>query len=892
MQGTPTDWWAKLEKDDQGRVTAWHPLEHHCGDVAAVTRALLALPIWRKRLARLCGWSDLTEVHCDRLAVLAALHDLGKYNHGFQRKGIPPFERTAGHVKEALGLFRSPDLTRRLSDAVAWKDIERFGASDGEADAAARLLIAAIGHHGQPTNLSGLPAAAFHEWDDQGPYRRTAWEGVRRLAASLRQWLPRAFSAEAEPLPQSTALEHAFAGLVMLADWLGSNREPGCFPFSESPDAQQRWLTSVRAAQESLRLNGLDAEAWRGEAAQRRPFEAICMHPPRPAQEAMLRIPASGGPSITILEAETGSGKTEGALAHFMALFAAREVDGLYFALPTRTSATQMHQRVRDAVQRAFSTGPAPPVVLAVPGYLRVDDKDARRLPDFGVLWPDDLAASSRTTRHRGWAVENSKRYMAGTIVVGTVDQALLAGLTVPHAHLRATALLRHLLVVDEVHASDAYMTNVLRCVLAHHAAAGGHALLMSATLGQRTWNALLWPDAVAGALPPEAADYPVVVHRGASVRVETVEQDHGVSQRELSLSTAPWLEDPAAVAGAALQAARDGAAVLVVRNSVAEAVETQRALEALAAETACADVLFRCGGAPALHHGRYARSDRVLLDQALEAQFGKGRKAAGRVAVATQTIQQSLDLDADFMLTDLSPVDVLLQRLGRLHRHARTDRAPPFSRPAATVVVPAERDLGRFIRSDHAATYHHGLGGEVYEDLRVLEATWRAVERDPVWRIPQMCRGLVEACVDEARLRELAAALGGEWQAHGAKVEGVYAAEARVAELNLVDWSTSYAETGFPSGGDKKVRSRLGLMDRRVELSEPWRSPLGGLVEEFTVRAHWCADADPDDCRAEDVAAGPDRLLFSFGGTRFVYDRWGLRKERSGRGEVDDDQV
>ncbi len=122
-----------------------------------------------------------------------------------------------------------------------------------------------------------------------------------------------------------------------------------------------------------------------------------------------------------------------------------------------------------------------PPVVLAVPGYLRVDDQEGQLLTQFDFLWPD---ADQRKNRHRTWAAENSKRYLAGSVVVGTINQVLLSTLVVGHAHLRATSLSRLYLVVDEVHASDTYMTTLLDRVLAFHLALGGHALLMSATLG------------------------------------------------------------------------------------------------------------------------------------------------------------------------------------------------------------------------------------------------------------------------------------------------------------------------------------------------------------------------------------------------------------------------
>ena len=122
-------------------------------------------------------------------------------------------------------------------------------------------------------------------------------------------------------------------------------------------------------------------------------------------------------------------------------------VDGLYFALPTRAAATQLHQRVTRFVERLFPTGDRPETALAVPGYLKAGDISGEHLHDYQIRWddhPDDA------TRHRRWAAENSKRYLAAQIAVGTVDQAMMAALKVKHAHMRAACLARNLLIVDE----------------------------------------------------------------------------------------------------------------------------------------------------------------------------------------------------------------------------------------------------------------------------------------------------------------------------------------------------------------------------------------------------------------------------------------------------------
>lgn len=891
MRGVPTAPWGKLDKDETtGVVHAWHPLLAHCADVAACAEALLLGSLLGKRLAVLGGRSSLDEIDIGRLSFLAALHDIGKFNWGFQRKADREPRNTAGHVAEVLRLFGSEEREwERLRTVLPLEALAQWAPDD----AAVRLLVAAVGHHGKPVAIGTRSGIASHDaslWcavDGRDPF-----DGIAFLVASAQRWFPSAFEASRAPLPSTPAAQHAFSGLVMLADWLGSDREEGMFTFAEELD--DRMPFARETAQRAMRRIGLAPASARASLGAVPPtFASVSEWLPRAAQKAVMDLPLSQIGSLTVLESETGSGKTEAALVRFMQLFHAGLVDGMTFALPTRTAATQLHGRIRAAMERAFADANVRPAsVLAVPGYLQFDDVTGTRLPHFKVLWNDDAKAR---VRYLGWPAEQPKRYLAGTIVVATIDQVLLSSLRVGHAHLRATALLRHLLVVDEVHASDAYMNRILEEVLRFHIDAGGHAFLMSATLGSATRERFERVAMRLGSQLPvvdfdaaRAAPYPVVHHATREGAIPSRPVAAPGLPKRITVETPVIADHPEAVARVALEAARRGARVLVLRNTVRDAVDTQHALETLAVPSD-AQLLFSVREVMTLHHARFARSDRILLDEEIERRFGKSAASGhGVVAVATQTVQQSLDLDADVMFTDLAPMDVLLQRIGRVHRHRSRDAFRPEGFTAARIhVLLSDAALEASLRGDGEARGPHGVG-KIYDNVVILEATRRELERRRQLDIPADNRALVEAAVHPEALRQLAAGLGGLWTKHLVHVAGSVMADRNVADVNVVDRAQHFGDYAFRDAGiAEKIASRLGESDRRVPFDEApvAKGPFGERVRELLIPG-WLAktipadpELRPEDVRCDDGGKDGERVVtFTFGGERFVYDRLGLR--------------
>ena len=860
--------WGKFERTS-GRI---HRLEHHCADVAACFEALLRDPVLRVRFVKAAGDHEFTDTTAARLTFLAYLHDFGKLNAGFQFKARPRNElpprapRPAGHIAEALLCFDQSDICALLG---LHDIVDEWGAG------VIPLAHAMLAHHGRParrpTRSGSGPPELWNPFAGYDP-RATA----KLLRERGRSWFPSAFCSGPR-MPETPALAHLFAGIVALADQLGSDDQAFRYEPDPDPDYIER---ARRIAVDAVRSKGFRRRASIAVApdAGSSDFGNLFDYPDlRPSQQAVV-TPSVKSP-LLILESETGSGKTEAAILRFAALWHAGLVDGLYFAVPTRAAAKQLHGRVSRALERLFPPAARVETVLAVPGYLVAGDAEGRRVERFDVYWEDDPDEEMRLAR---WSAESARKFLSAPAAVGTVDQVLLAGLRVKWAHFRAASLSRSLLVVDEVHASDAYMTELLLGVLKGHLALGGHALLMSATLGAAARSKFANRGArFSPPTPGEAEDvpYPALTLVPADGLPDTRAITTSGPTKSVSMRAVSILGDPDSIAREAAAAARGGARVLVIRNTVSSA---QAVFDALLAQGGD-DLVLTVAGGPALHHSRFAAEDRRRLDDAVEGAIGKASgREGGLVVIGTQTLEQSLDIDADFLISDLCPVDVLLQRIGRLHRHARTSRPRPFREPRCLVLVPEagmESGLG-------GGLLGHGLGvsdrGGIYVDLVGLEATRRLISKHATWTIPTMNRMLVERATHPEMLRQLADELGERWQSHASRVFGLHAAGAGVARNQALIRDEPFDEELVFPDLDQHVRTRLGEDGPHVVLADPVIGPFGAAVQHFNLPAHLFRGRLPgkEEIEAARAVPGPEGgLLLQIGEHRLTYDRTGIRQ-------------
>ena len=723
MSGSFQSFWGKARPHKRA-VSATHPVVAHALDVAAVA---LLLPRSGLDLdGRTLGW-------------LVSLHDIGKFSRTFQKMApehwptdtlgpldpanLPP----PGPKHDALVLYLLQDAAADLLDgALPPRQGNRRGWTGGDR---VRVFRAIGGHHGRPVgkpNVSNYAVGAECE-------------------ASARAFVE-AMSAVFQPPPLSlptdgrafARLEWSLAGLTILADWIGSRQ--AWFPYvSAAAVADPRaylWTHALPQAAAALSAAGLAAARPAPFGGLRRLFPGVTL--PSPVQRWAEEVPLPPGPILTVIEDLTGSGKTEAALTLAHRLLASGRANGVFMALPTMATANAMFDRMADAYRGLFKDEAHPSLAL-VHGRAALDPRFAPALDggaepgDVAADAPEDAADQPAEFHCAAWLAEDRRRALLAHVGVGTIDQALLAVLPVRHAALRLQGLRGKVLVVDEAHAFDAYMRRELVELLHFHAALGGSAILLSATLPQDTRQMLVnaYRKGLGVAeLPLASQDYPLATLTGADGGI--VEQ-HCAPRDGLPRTVAVVrLPNAAAALARVMQAARAGAAVAWVRNTVDDALSAAALLRAEGIE-------------PLVFHARFALCDRLAIEAEVLRRFGRDGTPATRpgVLVATQVVEQSLDLDFDLLCTDLAPVDSLIQRAGRLWRHIRPLR--PLDRPEMLVVSPEPvvapgPDWIKGVLPGTAA---------VYRDPALLWRSARAIFARGTLITPDDMRPMIEAVAD-----------------------------------------------------------------------------------------------------------------------------------------------
>lgn len=707
--------WAKSGAQDN----RWHPLILHLLDVAACADAILAREpaSTRDRLAAVLGidW----ELSRPWILLLIACHDLGKACPGFQCK----WKNLSG-----LDAGRSPDTDinhafvsqielARLLEGVDWhEDL-------------AELAADAVGcHHGQrasPGTVQDLMgngrALGKGEWTEA---RQTIFDALLHVFA------PDVSPTKAHLSGPDFML---LSGLTSFADWVGSNEI--WFPFGTPDDCDDllAWFELRRTKNAEQALNTMGWVPRLPLATVSRDFEDVFGFPPRPLQQAIAQALADAQqPSIFLVEAPMGEGKTEAAFYAHLELQRRFGHRGLYVALPTKATGNAMFSRTLKFL-RSQNCSRLIDMQLLHGGALLNDDFQILKLNGI-----HDLKAGG-DVRAGEWFT-HKKRALLSEYGVGTVDQALLTILPVRHQFVRLWGLANRVIVFDEIHAYDAYTGTLLIHLLRWLLALGSSVLLLSATLPPAIRHKLA---SLTNAMAPEIdASYPrlSVYATGQDVRHIAFEADPA---RRLTLQVEPISADLPAMLEALECRLIEGGYALALVNTVQRAQSLYRLYPEgapLMVEGQPVGKRLEDGSEIYLFHARFPADRRQQREDAVLKIFGVTSKRAGRkILIATQVAEQSLDLDFDLIATDLAPIDLLLQRVGRLWRHARPSR--PIAMPMLLVAGLAEETPPSFERPL--------WWGAVYRE-DVLLRTWSLLRGKPTIRLPEEIDTLVEAVYEE----------------------------------------------------------------------------------------------------------------------------------------------
>ncbi|MFM8525914.1 MAG: CRISPR-associated helicase Cas3' [Cyanobacteriota bacterium] len=739
--------WAK---SPSGGMDTGYPLLQHLLDVGAVARELMDLVPCPVPLPCSSSW----------VAALVGFHDMGKASPGFQKKLANPAASAGAagapdrHDASTVPMLMQQLTRRNLDHSSAWS-----------------LANAVAAHHGSLINSVDLQAAGrwrfTHDWlsiHDQ------LFTGV--IAGSGAEGLP--------ILPADAAARNTFLqwlmGLTTVADWIGSSDAICCWDrlevWEHDPAA---WFAGTRQLAQRVFADigfaggGLQALVSGADAVER----ALAGRLPRPLQSAVAEVIDQLGDQagLVVIEAPMGEGKTEAglALAHGR---------GLYVAMPTQATSNALFTRIAEFLSRA-AVGP---VQLALAHGAGGPEAACIRLREVG-LGTSDSGISA------GWWFRGGKRALLCPHGIGTVDQSLIGVMNVRHAFVRMFALSGRTVIFDEVHAYDAYTGGLIERLVIWLQSLGCRVVLMSATLPAARRDSLLqaWAKQEVGV---PTAPYPRLTWAvPGSVQTQAFPASRLRQVRMQGIAA----DDVAATAVAMAQC---GARVLVVVNKVARAQAIFQVV-ALTVPTT-------------LFHARFPMDQRLEIEQRVLEQFGPGGSChTGHVLVATQVAEQSLDIDMDVLITDIAPVDLVLQRTGRIHRHDR-QRSAGFTEPLVLVagldqMVPP-RDLTAF----------------VYDEWTVLRsAAW--LQAHPDLQLPDDIDSAVQAvygAIWEPEPGPLADAIDTALADHRADGQAMLSWSEQAALPKPADWAMQHPAAPLSDEQAEQGTSRFGTRLGQASIS------------------------------------------------------------------------
>jgi len=714
--------WAKTN-DEKTRT---HPLICHMIDVAQVTLALWKHVLTEGIRTQICatlGTNDDDTAHV--IAFWSGLHDLGKASPAFQRQYAPA---VATLTKAGL------DFETQVGQSSCRHDIITTYVLAGllvletglPEEWANQVAITVGGHHGTWATSQDLDKYAAPSQVGGKNWHRVRQELVQRLKKNLHVPSVSLTSLSAEQINSFFTL---LGGFTSTADWIGSQQQYFAPVFEDVNFDEYTGHTEQKALQA---LNETGWIGWQPPTAEIS-FGTLCnVKQLRPLQEASVALADKlNQPALVIIEAPTGVGKTEAALYladHWARVLRQR---GMYVAMPTMATSNQMFKRVRQVLERRYPSELVNYQLLHGNALLMNEEQVPR-------LTKGDKGDDLNIVAALEWFTKR-KRGLLAPFGVGTVDQTLMSILQTRHFFVRLFGLSHKTVIFDEVHAYDTYMDELFYLLLRWLRAVGASVVILSATLSNVSRRRIL------AAYNPELKEIPAVSYPAITWTAGDTVQVIPLTAETRTVAVEPIGRDPAEIAHRLTEELQDGGCAAVICNTVRRAQEIYRAIND--AKIVPDDDLI-------LFHARFPWEWREEIERDVLARFGKPENGEFRshkkaIVVATQVIEQSLDLDFDLMISDLAPIDLLIQRIGRLHRHSENDDQRPVRLKEKRVLIAMpeiENNAPRFERGET----------RVYEKYFLMRS-WAVLRQQDSITTPDKTQEVIEAVYgDESLLPKL----------------------------------------------------------------------------------------------------------------------------------------
>lgn len=673
-------YWGKAESH-QGKLSYLSVWEHSLNVTAVAKVWLTKRPILLTRWTQLLGWDASNEIQRTQALQVALhgilLHDLGKYDWRFQAKVPELFQALTGvELKKRTGSF----------DHGAW-GLKYYAIlkSGGKKPRYHRLpwyhlIRAATSHHGKYSAIEGsgqslVPAEKIKDSETLSKIH----EAICQHIAQAEQLFPWPEEAPSEITP---AMVIFLSGLCTVSDWLGSNQDH--FP-THPLDPSQQPLKTITEGLENKAKTVLQESDLLGHyvgKSENRILKILGNHyEPYPLQQFVLQMPLSHLPQLMIIEAPMGEGKTEAAMFAVDRLLEQRIVDNFYIGLPTMATSNAMFKRLVKMLKNQTFFDEHSSLVLGT-GKRQYNDLFRKCIIPYPSEGDEESENPSALKMCNAFFSDSHKRTLLANAGVGTVDQAMSAVLGGKHHWVKLFGLSSSVLVLDEIHSYDQYMVRILQRLLHYMQVFGSHVILLSATLPTSTKQQLI--QAFAGethkAIKPTKntsnggeSPYPLITHVFRENQIFRMQAKACPHMETLEKKIRfKWTSDSEQVLESLLTFANQGAQICLIVNTVKKAQAFYECLVQDSRSQTIEALLF---------HSRFQLKDRNALEEKVLNTFGKDGKdqrcEKGRILVATQVVEQSLDVDFDVMVSELAPIDLLLQRAGRLHRHPKENN--PF---------------------------------------------------------------------------------------------------------------------------------------------------------------------------------------------------------------------